>query len=51
MKKGKWIVAVLLATSLLFCVVACKNTAGDDGASGTRTVCLQRVQYALFSFK
>ena len=31
MKKGKRIEAILLATSLLFCVVACKSTAGDNG--------------------
>ena len=31
MKKGKRIEAILLATSLLFCVVGCKNTAGDNG--------------------
>ncbi|MBO5235916.1 MAG: formylglycine-generating enzyme family protein [Spirochaetaceae bacterium] len=34
MKKAKWIVAVLLVTSILFCVVGCKNTAGDESGKG-----------------
>ena len=34
MKKAKWIVALLLVTSILFCVVGCKNTAGDESGKG-----------------
>jgi len=37
MKKAKWIVALLLATSILFCVVGCKNTAGDESGKGGNT--------------
>ena len=37
MKKSTWIVVLLLATSILFCVVGCKNTAGDDGGKGGNT--------------
>ena len=37
MKKAKWIVALLLVTSILFCVVGYKNTAGDESGKGGNT--------------